>query len=86
VHGHPDVDRNHVRGFNEQGTTTTPFQMVVMNQMNRFHLAAEAIRRIPRLRDRRPTPRSECDARIAEATAYAREHLRGPTREPMGVN
>jgi xylulose-5-phosphate/fructose-6-phosphate phosphoketolase len=50
--------------------------------MNRFHLAAEAIRRIPRLRDRAPTLRAECDARIAEATAYAREHLRGPTREP----
>jgi phosphoketolase len=32
VHGHPDVDRNHVRGFNEQGTTTTPFQMVVMTR------------------------------------------------------
>ena len=49
VHGHPDVDRIHVRGFNEQGTTTTPFQMVVMNSMSRFHLAAEAIRRVPRL-------------------------------------
>ena len=49
VHGHPDVDRIHVRGFNEQGTTTTPFQMVVMNEMSRFHLAAEAIRRVPRL-------------------------------------
>jgi xylulose-5-phosphate/fructose-6-phosphate phosphoketolase len=36
--------------------------MVVMNQMNRFHLAAEAIRRIPRLRNRAPTLRAECDA------------------------
>ena len=54
VHGHPDVDRIHVRGFNEQGTTTTPFQMVVLNEMSRFHLAAEAIRRVPRLGDRAP--------------------------------
>jgi xylulose-5-phosphate/fructose-6-phosphate phosphoketolase len=75
VHGHPDIDRIHVRGFNEQGTTTTPFQMVVMNEMSRFHLAAEAIRRVPRLRDRAPELLAECDARIAEATAYAREHF-----------
>jgi xylulose-5-phosphate/fructose-6-phosphate phosphoketolase len=75
VHGHPDVDRIHVRGFNEQGTTTTPFQMVVMNQMSRFHLAAEAIRYVPRLRDRAPALIAECEARIAESTAYAREHL-----------
>ena len=54
MHGHPDVDRIHVRGFIEQGTTTTPFQMVVMNEMSRFHLAAEAIRRVPRLSDRAP--------------------------------
>jgi xylulose-5-phosphate/fructose-6-phosphate phosphoketolase len=75
VHGHPDVDRIHVRGFNEQGTTTTPFQMVVMNEMSRFHLAAEAIRHVPRLRERAPALLAECDARIAEATAYAREHF-----------
>ena len=75
VHGHPDVDRIHVRGFNEQGTTTTPFQMVVLNQMSRFHLAAEAVRRVPRLADRAPALIAECDARIATATAYAREHF-----------
>jgi xylulose-5-phosphate/fructose-6-phosphate phosphoketolase len=75
VHGHPDVDRIHVRGFNEQGTTTTPFQMVVMNEMSRFHLAAEAIRRVPRLRDQAPALLAECDTRIAEATAYAHEHF-----------
>jgi xylulose-5-phosphate/fructose-6-phosphate phosphoketolase len=75
VHGQPDVDRIHVRGFNEQGTTTTPFQMVVMNEMSRFHLAAEAVRHVPRLRDRAPALLAECDARIAEANAYAREHF-----------
>ncbi|BCY09245.1 phosphoketolase [Actinoplanes sp. L3-i22] len=75
VHGQPDVDRIHVRGFNEQGTTTTPFQMVAMNEMSRFHLAAEAIRRCPRLAERAPALIAECDARIAEAAAYAREHF-----------
>jgi xylulose-5-phosphate/fructose-6-phosphate phosphoketolase len=75
VHGHPDVDRIHVRGFNEQGTTTTPFQMVVLNAMSRFHLAAEAIRRVPRLADRAPRLIAECDARIAESVAYAADNL-----------
>jgi xylulose-5-phosphate/fructose-6-phosphate phosphoketolase len=75
VHGHPHVGRIHVRGFNEQGTTTTPFQMVVMNEMSRFHLAAEAIRQVPRLRDRAPELVAKCEARIAEANAYAQEHF-----------
>src|SRR4051794_1817390 len=75
VHGHPDIDRIHVRGFNEQGTTTTPFQMVVLNEMSRFHLAAEAIRRAPRLADRAPELLAQCDARIAAANAYAHENL-----------
>jgi xylulose-5-phosphate/fructose-6-phosphate phosphoketolase len=75
VHGHPDVDRIHLRGFNEQGTITTPFQMVVMNEMSCFPLAAEAIRLVPHLRDRTPALPAECEARIAEATAYAQEHF-----------
>jgi xylulose-5-phosphate/fructose-6-phosphate phosphoketolase len=75
VHGHPDVDRIHVRGFNEQGTTTTPFQMCVLNSMSRFHLAAEAIRRVPRLDERAPELMAECVARIQESVDYAHEHL-----------
>jgi xylulose-5-phosphate/fructose-6-phosphate phosphoketolase len=76
VHGHVDVDRFHVRGFKEQGTTTTPFGMVVMNGMSRYHLAAEALRRCARQReDRTPTLISRCESLIARATAYSREHL-----------
>jgi xylulose-5-phosphate/fructose-6-phosphate phosphoketolase len=75
VHGHPDVDRIHVRGFNEQGTTTTPFQMCVLNSMSRFHLAAEAIRRVPRLRERAYELIADCESRINESVAYAHEHL-----------
>jgi xylulose-5-phosphate/fructose-6-phosphate phosphoketolase len=78
VHGHPDVDRIHVRGFNEQGTTTTPFQMVVLNAVSRFHLAAEAIRRVPRLRERAPGLIADCAARIEQSVAYAQEHLEDP--------
>lgn len=39
----------HVRGYKEEGTTTTPFDMVVMNDLDRFHLAVDAIDRIPQL-------------------------------------
>src|SRR5215217_7086650 len=80
VHGHVGAERFHVRGFNEQGTTTTPFDMVVLNGMSRYHLVAEALRRAreasrARLRDRVPTLISECEAAIARATAYSREHF-----------
>jgi xylulose-5-phosphate/fructose-6-phosphate phosphoketolase len=75
VHGHPDVDRIHVRGFNEQGTTTTPFQMCVLNEVSRFHLAAEAIRRVPRLADRAPELLAELESRIVDSVTYAHEHL-----------
>ena len=54
VHGRPNAERFHVRGFNEQGTTTTPFDMVVLNGMSRYHLAAEALRRSSRMRERAP--------------------------------
>jgi xylulose-5-phosphate/fructose-6-phosphate phosphoketolase len=40
-----------VRGYKEEGTTTTPFDMVVLNNMDRFQLALDAIRRIPRLKN-----------------------------------
>jgi xylulose-5-phosphate/fructose-6-phosphate phosphoketolase len=79
VHGHVDVDRFHVRGFSEQGTTTTPFDMVVLNGMSRYHLAAEALRRSARHReDRTPTLISELEALISRTTAYSREHLEDP--------
>jgi xylulose-5-phosphate/fructose-6-phosphate phosphoketolase len=41
----------HVRGYKEEGTTTTPFDMTVRNDLDRFHLAGDVIDRVPRLRD-----------------------------------
>ncbi len=41
--------RLHVRGYKEEGTTTTPFDMWVLNEIDRFHLAIDAIERVPRL-------------------------------------
>ena len=43
-HNHANL---HVRGFNEEGTTTTPFDMVVLNELDRYHLAIEVLSRLP---------------------------------------
>jgi len=42
----------HVRGYKEEGTTTTPFDMVVRNDLDRFHLFADAVQRVPKLQER----------------------------------
>jgi xylulose-5-phosphate/fructose-6-phosphate phosphoketolase len=44
-------DNLHVRGYKEEGTTTTPFDMTVLNDLDRFHLAGDVVDRVPRLRD-----------------------------------
>ena len=49
VHGRANEARFHVRGFSDRGTTTTPFDMVVLNGMSRFHLAIEALKHATRL-------------------------------------
>jgi xylulose-5-phosphate/fructose-6-phosphate phosphoketolase len=73
VHGRVNVERFHVRGFNEQGTTTTPFDMVALNSMSRYHLAFEAVRR-SRLPNA-PELMDACQQQLARALAYSREHL-----------
>jgi xylulose-5-phosphate/fructose-6-phosphate phosphoketolase len=45
-------DNMHVRGYKEEGTTTTPFDMCVRNEIDRYHLAGDVIDRVPHLRDR----------------------------------
>jgi xylulose-5-phosphate/fructose-6-phosphate phosphoketolase len=75
IHGRTNPGRFHVRGFSEQGTTTTPFDMVVLNRMSRFHLAKEVLRRA---RTRPPGWRELkdlCDRRLAEHETWIREHL-----------
>jgi xylulose-5-phosphate/fructose-6-phosphate phosphoketolase len=70
-HGH---DHIHVRGYKEEGTTTTPFDMVMLNDLDRFHLVMDVIDRVPTLGSRAATLRQAmADARIA-ARAYTREH------------
>ena len=67
-------DNIHVRGYKEEGTTTTPFDMVMMNDLDRYHLVIDAIDRVPQLAERGAHLRQEMtDARLA-ARNYTREH------------
>jgi xylulose-5-phosphate/fructose-6-phosphate phosphoketolase len=75
IHGRSNVARFHVRGFIEEGTTTTPFDMVVRNKMSRYHLCIEAMRRAPRVRELTPALIAECDDLLARHDAYVRVHL-----------
>lgn len=64
----------HVRGYKERGTTTTPFDMVMLNDLDRFHLVMDVIDRVPSLGGRAAVLRQRMvDARLA-ARAYTREH------------
>jgi len=73
VHGRPAPDRFHVRGFNEQGTTTTPFDMVVLNGMSRYHLCIEALRRVRSARA--PQLIDACQDMLGRHQRYVREHM-----------
>ncbi|GAC1540302.1 MAG: phosphoketolase family protein [Herpetosiphon sp.] len=75
VHGRVNAHRFHVRGFNEQGTTTTPFDMVMLNGMSRYHLSIEALRRSRRMQDRSPTLIDTCMTLLTKAAAYTRTQL-----------
>jgi xylulose-5-phosphate/fructose-6-phosphate phosphoketolase len=67
-------DNIHVRGYKEEGTTTTPFDMVVLNNLDRFQLALDAIRRIPRLADRVAAEAARYDTTMQRHKRYIAEH------------
>jgi xylulose-5-phosphate/fructose-6-phosphate phosphoketolase len=69
--GHPNL---HVRGYKEEGTTTTPFDMVMLNDLDRYHLVMDVIDRVPRLGSRAAGVRQEMVDRRALARAWTREH------------
>jgi xylulose-5-phosphate/fructose-6-phosphate phosphoketolase len=75
VHGRPRPERFHVRGFQEEGTTTTPFDMVVLNEISRYHLAIEALRRARRAPANAQALIAECYAALDRHHGYIREHL-----------
>ena len=64
----------HVRGYKEEGTTTTPFDMVMLNDLDRFHLVIDVIDRVPGLADRAAHVRQHMTEQRLAARAYTREH------------
>ncbi|RQO61241.1 phosphoketolase [Variovorax sp. KBW07] len=64
----------HVHGYCEEGTTTTPFDMTVLNGLDRFHLAADAIARVPRLCDSTGHVQQHLRDRLLEHRAYITRH------------
>jgi xylulose-5-phosphate/fructose-6-phosphate phosphoketolase len=66
----------HVHGYCEEGTTTTPFDMTVLNRLDRFHLAADAIARVPRLCDSTGHVQQHLRDRLLEHRAYITRHGR----------
>jgi len=75
VHGRPHPERFHVRGYAEEGTTTTPFDMVVRNGLSRFQLALLALSHVPRLHSRSSAASAELEGKLLEHQTYIREHL-----------
>jgi xylulose-5-phosphate/fructose-6-phosphate phosphoketolase len=75
VHGRPSTDRIHVRGFIEEGTTTTPFDMVVRNQASRYHLVMDALNNARRTPPGATELIAWCQAKLREHDAYVVEHL-----------
>jgi xylulose-5-phosphate/fructose-6-phosphate phosphoketolase len=64
----------HVRGYKEEGTTTTPFDMCVLNNIDRFQLALDVIRRVPRLRNMMDEAQQRFSEAIQRHKLYVSEH------------
>ncbi|MDI1328862.1 phosphoketolase family protein [Pseudomonas sp.] len=67
-------DNFHVRGFKEEGATTTPFDMAVINNLDRYQLALDVVERVPRLRDQLQTARSRYWSTMERHKLYLIEH------------
>ena len=64
----------HVRGYKEEGTTTTPFDIVMLNDLDRFHLVMDVVDRVPGLAAGASHLRQEMSNRRLQARAYTRKH------------
>jgi xylulose-5-phosphate/fructose-6-phosphate phosphoketolase len=66
-------DNIHVRGYKEEGTTTTPFDMVMLNDLDRFHLVMDVIDRVPGLRSKAAHVRQHMEDERLRCRAYTRQ-------------
>ncbi len=67
-------DQFHVRGYKEEGTTTTPFDMTVLNDLDRYHLAGDVVDRVPRLKEIGAHFQQRLRDKLVEHKRYIREH------------
>jgi xylulose-5-phosphate/fructose-6-phosphate phosphoketolase len=67
-------DNMHVRGYKEEGTTTTPFDMVVLNNMDRYQLAIDALKRVPRVKVSSDHAIQKFEDKLREHKQYIRIH------------
>ena len=67
-------DNLHVRGYKEEGTTTTPFDMVVLNTLDRFHLVMDVATRVPALQAQAAHIKQRMRDRLCEHTQYIHQH------------
>jgi xylulose-5-phosphate/fructose-6-phosphate phosphoketolase len=74
IHHRPRSGRFHVRGYIEEGTTTTPFDMTVLNELSRYHLAMEALRRAPRMRSVGGDVIQKFELKLKEHRAWIQSH------------
>jgi xylulose-5-phosphate/fructose-6-phosphate phosphoketolase len=70
-HNHHNL---HVRGYKEEGTTTTPFEMTVMNDLDRYHLVIDVIDRVPALGRSAAYLRQDMTERLISHARYTRQH------------
>jgi len=66
--------RLHVRGYKEEGTVTTPFDMCVMNDCDRFHLAIDVLHRVERLRNVTAHTRQRLQNKLIDHKNYIHQH------------
>ena len=76
VHGRPDADRFRARGFLDHGTTTTPFDMVVRNRVDRYHLVMDALNNAARTVRGSEALYAWCEQQLARHEMYVVEHSR----------
>jgi len=75
LHHRADAERFHVHGYIEEGTTTTPFDMVVTNRLSRYHLAIEAMNRVHRLKSESASLITQFRKKLLQHDQFIRTNL-----------
>ena len=74
-----------MRGYKEEGTTSTPFDMVVLNDLDRFNLFGDVIDRLPKLGSRAAYAKQAIDQKLLEHKQYIDEQVMTCRKSPAGA-